>query len=103
MGTWRDTRDEVAELVVGLDPSAMSVADCVALLPVATEIANMAAAAVALLGGRIAESDRWRASGAKTAAEDHARRTGTGVSAARDALAAAAAMKESERLRTAAL
>src|SRR5688500_3175454 len=103
METWSAVRDVVADLAADLDVSRLTVSDVLLLLPVVTEIKNMAAAVEASLAGRVAESDRWRASGAKSAAEDYARRTGTSVGQARDALAAAAAMRESERLRVAAM
>src|SRR5688500_5890930 len=103
MGSWTGAREEVAGLAAALDPSRLSVADAVALLPVVTEIKNIAAATEASLAARIAESDRHQAEGSRSPAEDYARRTGMPIGQAKDALAVGAAMRESERLRQAAM
>jgi hypothetical protein len=103
MQSWAEIDVAVAEAAVDFDPSLLSVADAVALLPRLTRAKNTLAAVESMVAGRIAESDRWQASGARSPAEDYAKRTGTPIGQARDALAAAKAMAESQRLRAAAM
>src|SRR4051812_18443860 len=78
--------------VRALDPAVVSSEDAGRALADVTAIEHMAATAKALLAARVAESGAWRRKGARSAADDIAKRTGASVG---DALAD---MKLAERL-----
>jgi hypothetical protein len=81
-----EIRDRLAALVDRLDPDAVSGSAASDLWGVLDASEHLCAAGKTLLARRLAQTHRPEMAGAKTAAEDLARRGGTTVRAARDAL-----------------
>jgi hypothetical protein len=68
------------------DPNVCSVSEAEAVLRHATVIKNMANTVAVLAAGRVAESNVWKRAGARSAAHDLAKKTGTGVGTAAGSL-----------------
>jgi hypothetical protein len=81
-----EVRDRLAVLVDRLDPDAVSGSAARELWGVLDASERLCAAGKTLLARRIATTHRPEMAGAKTAAEELARRSGTSTGAARDAL-----------------
>ncbi|HJU96777.1 MAG TPA: DUF222 domain-containing protein, partial [Jiangellaceae bacterium] len=81
-----EIRNRLAVLVDRLDPDAVSGSAAGELWTGLDRIERLAAAGKTLLARRLAQAHRAERAGAKTAAEDLARRAGTTVGAARDAV-----------------
>ncbi|HZY27530.1 MAG TPA: DUF222 domain-containing protein [Jiangellaceae bacterium] len=81
-----DIRDRLADFVDRLDPDAVSGSAARDLWGVLDASERLCAAGKTLLARRIAATHRPEKAGAKTAAEELARRSGTSTGAARDAL-----------------
>src|SRR5688500_10555500 len=73
-----------------LEPGELSGADAVALTDVFAEFERLGAAGKARCAARAADTNQWRHGNDKSAADWLAKRTGTTLGAAREALAAAA-------------
>jgi hypothetical protein len=101
--TWAELRDSAHALCRAFDPAVMSVADVAALLPTLTSLRRMLAAAEAQAAARVAESDRWRSSGARTPADHLARQLGTSVGEAARLLETGKRLGEQPLLRDAAV
>ncbi|MGH8824964.1 MAG: hypothetical protein ACRDVN_10855, partial [Jiangellaceae bacterium] len=81
-----EVRDRLAALVGRLDPDAVSATAARDLWGVLEASERLCAAGKTLLARRVAQTHRAERAGVKTAAEDLARRGGTTVGAARDAV-----------------
>lgn len=81
-------RASLAALLADLEPPSLSGAQAVAWWEELDRVERLAAAGKTLLARRVAESGQWQAAGARSAADDLARRAGTSVGAARAALEA---------------
>jgi hypothetical protein len=68
------------------DAAVLSAADAARVVDDAAAIKNMAATVEALAAARVAETEVWKQGGDRSAAHDLARRTGTSVGQAKDAL-----------------
>ena len=79
-------RSAMSEFATRFDPALVSARDAEGVLDDAAAIKNMAATVEALAATRVAETDVWREHGGRTAAHDLARRTGTTVGQAKQAL-----------------
>jgi hypothetical protein len=76
------------------DPSLISCAEATAIVQDVAEIEHMAAAVKALAAARAAEDRRWKVDGYRSAEDALARRTGTSVAGAREALRLGRRLKE---------
>jgi hypothetical protein len=88
-----EVRDRLADLVDRLDPDAVSASTARELWAILDKSERFCAAAKTLLARRLAQTHRPEA-GAKTAAEDLARRSGTSIGAAKDSLDTSARLPE---------
>jgi len=79
-------RSAMSAFATRFDPALVSARDAERVLDDAAAIKNMAATVEALAAARVAETEVWRERGDRTAAHDLARRTGTTVGQAKDAL-----------------
>ncbi|MGH8986237.1 MAG: DUF222 domain-containing protein, partial [Acidimicrobiia bacterium] len=79
-------RSAMSEYASGFDPALVSAGDAERVLDDAAAIKNMAATVEALAVARVAETAVWRERGDRTAAHDLARRTGSTVGHAKEAL-----------------
>jgi Domain of unknown function (DUF222) len=86
--------DRLAGIVDGLDPDAVSGPAATELWARLDRVERLAAAGKTLLARRLAQTHRPEKAGAKTAAEELARRSGTSTGAARDALDTSARLPE---------
>jgi hypothetical protein len=91
-------RAAVASYAAGFDPGLVSAADAQKVLDDAIAIENMAATIKALAAKRVAETALWRRDGDVSAAHHLARRSGTSVSRARQALDTAERLSELAQL-----
>jgi hypothetical protein len=80
-----EVRDRLATLVDRLDPDAVSGSTARELWAVLDACERLCAAGKTLLARRLAQTHRAETAGAKTAAEDLARRAGTSTGVATDA------------------
>ena len=87
-------RDRLATLVDRLDPDAVSGSTARELWAVLDACERLCAAGKTLLARRLAQTHRAETAGAKTAAEDLARRAGTSTGVATDALDTSARLPE---------
>jgi Domain of unknown function (DUF222) len=87
-------RDRLAGLVDRLDPDAMSASTARELWAVLDRSERFCAAGKTLLARRLAQTHRPEQAGARFAAEDLARRSGTSTGAARDSLDTSARLPE---------
>jgi hypothetical protein len=76
LGPLGHTRDEIKGLVAGFEPGTLTGAQAVAMVEVANEIENLARLVKAKAARRVAELDEWRRSGAASAKEYLAGKTG---------------------------
>jgi hypothetical protein len=81
-------------IVGALDPAALTGPQAVRLLDWFTSLERLAAAGRALVAARAAETNQWRSSGDRSAADWLANRTGTTVGQARKALETAERAKQ---------
>jgi len=81
-----ELRESMRRCAAGFDASLMSGADASAVVEVAGAIERMAGTVKALAAVRSAEAGSWRAAGDRSAAHHLARRTGTSVSQASEAI-----------------
>jgi Domain of unknown function (DUF222) len=89
-----EIRDRLAGLVDRLDPDAVSASTARELWAVLDKSERLCAAGKTLLARRLAQTHRPEQAGAKSAAEDLARRSGTSTGAAKDALDTSARLPE---------
>jgi hypothetical protein len=68
------------------DPASVSAGDAARVVDEAATIERIAATVKALAAARVAETEVWRAGGERSAAHDLARRTGTSIAQAQEAL-----------------
>ncbi|MDQ1695340.1 MAG: hypothetical protein QOJ03_693 [Frankiaceae bacterium] len=87
-------REELSAWAGDFDPAARTVVDCQAIVADAAAIERIAAAVKAQAAARVAESGSWKGNGARSAAHELARETGSTVGAAREALETAQALRE---------
>jgi hypothetical protein len=78
--------EQVRSVVRRVEPSALTGPESVDLLGWFAELERLAAAGKALVAGRAAETNQWRADGDRSPEHWLARRSGTTVGAARDVL-----------------
>jgi hypothetical protein len=83
-----ELRSEVAAFGASLDVARLSPTDAERAVRVVSSMVNMLEVARAQLAARAAQGGSWRREGARSAAHQLARQTGSTVGAARDALAA---------------
>ncbi|MGH8985267.1 MAG: DUF222 domain-containing protein [Acidimicrobiia bacterium] len=81
-----ELRSAMSEFATRFDPALVSARDAECVLDDAAAIKNMAATVEALAAARVAETAVWRERGDRRAAHDLARRTGTTVGQAKEAL-----------------
>jgi Domain of unknown function (DUF222) len=89
-----EIRDRLAGLVDRLDPDAVSASTARELWAILDRSERLCAAGKTLLARRLARTHRPERAGAKTAAEDLARRSGTSTGAAKDSLDTSARLPE---------
>lgn len=82
----REIRTEVAGLADSFDPSLVTPTDAERMVGEATATINMLETIRALAAGRAAEGGGWRRNGAASPAHDLARKAGTSVTKAKEAL-----------------
>jgi hypothetical protein len=85
-------RDQVADWAAGFDASAYTVEQCQQIVSHATAMERMMGAVKAQAAARIAQTDAWKHTGARSAAHALADATGTTVGAARETLDTGTAM-----------
>lgn len=76
------------------DPAALTAEQCAAAVASWAAIESMAAHAKSLAAARVAETELWRRSGARSPEEDLARRTGSSVTKAKEQLETARRVRE---------
>ncbi|MGH9031309.1 MAG: hypothetical protein ACRDZV_04205, partial [Acidimicrobiia bacterium] len=81
-----DLRSVMSEYATRFDPALVSARDAQCVLDDAAAIKNMAATVEALAAARVAETGLWKQRGDRSAAHDLARRTGSTIGQAKDAL-----------------
>jgi hypothetical protein len=89
-----ELRSAMRRYATRFDPPLVSARDAARIVEDAAAIKNMAATVEALAAARVAETEAWRERGDRSAAHDLARRTGTSVGQAKDALETARKMKD---------
>ncbi len=87
-------RDVLGRFAEAFDPALVTAGDAQRVVAVASTIEKMAAAIKTLAAARVAETDLWRTSGARSAAHELARQTGVGVGAAKDAITAGKRLRQ---------
>jgi hypothetical protein len=85
-------RDQVADWAAGFDASAYTVEQCQQIVSHATAMERMMGAVKAQAAARVAQTEVWKESGARSPAHALADATGTTVGAARETLQTGAAM-----------
>jgi hypothetical protein len=78
--------EQVRRVVGRIEPAALTGPESVVLLDWFTELGRLAAAGAALVAARAAETNQWRESGDRSPEHWLARKSGTTVGAAKDAL-----------------
>jgi hypothetical protein len=81
-----ELRSAMSRYASRFDPALVSARDAERVLDDAAAIKNMAATIEAIAAARVAETEVWREHGDRSAAHDLARRTGTSVGHAKEAL-----------------
>jgi hypothetical protein len=84
--TMKGIRTTVGRYAGSFDPDVLSASDARAVLDDAIATENMAATIKSLAAKRVADTEAWRRDGHRSAAHQLARRSGTSVSKARQAL-----------------
>jgi hypothetical protein len=85
---------QLRSVVQRLDPAALTGPEAVALVDWFTELERLAAAGRALVAARAADTNQWRRDGDRSPEHWLARKTGTTVGAAKDALDMARRLQE---------
>jgi hypothetical protein len=89
-----ELRSAMSEYATRFDPARIAAHDAACVVEDAAAIKNMAATVEALAAARVAETALWKRNGDRSAAHQLARRTGTSVNQAKDALDAARRLRE---------
>lgn len=90
----KELRTDLALFGAAFAPELLFASDCQTVLREAAVIEKIAATIVSMAAARVAETDVWERSGARSAAHAIANETGTSIGAARDRLEAAAKLKD---------
>ena len=88
-----EVRAALERLAAGFDPGLLPAEACARAVADAAAIEKMAATVKSLASAHVAKTDRWRRKGARSAAHDLARSTGTSVREAADAISTGAKLQ----------
>jgi hypothetical protein len=91
-------RGQLTELVTGLDPDALSGVTARGWFAELDRVERLAAAGKTLLARRLADTHRPQTVGAKTAAEELARRAGTSTGAAKDTVSTSHRLPDQQKV-----